>query len=277
MNKCSKSSKEVGNTKQLPTKVNPAKYWFFTLNNPTNDEIEELIFYESSIVPKYVFQLEEGENGTPHLQGIICFKKKTRPLGKFKCKRYHWEVARDVPASIIYCQKDEGRLKGPWVRFWERTYKVSIPDKLYKPWMKELEDILQGEPDPRKIYWYWEPKGCTGKTLFCKYIFCKYERVVVLSGGGKDMKNGIISYKETQQTLPRIILMNIPRSKEGFISWTGIEEIKDMFFYSGKYEGGMVCGKNPHIVIMANFPAPQDQLSKDRIVCERISRTVRRL
>ena len=49
-----------------------------------------------------------------------------------------------------------------------------------------------------------------------------------------------------------------------YLSWCGIEEIKDMFFYSGKYEGGMVCGENPHVIIFANEEPPLEKMSNDR-------------
>lgn len=63
---------------------------------------------------------------------------------------------------------------------------------------------------------------------------------------------------------PKTILMNIPRSKTGFVSYTGIEEIKDMFFYSGKYEGGQVCGPQPHVIVMANAEPEFEKMSDDR-------------
>jgi len=48
------------------------------------------------------------------------------------------------------------------------------------------------------------------------------------------------------------------------MSYTGMEEIKDMFFYSGKYEGGMVCGRNPHVMVFANEPPDYDKMSANR-------------
>ena len=71
--------------------------------------------------------------------------------------------------------------------------------------------------------------------------------------------------KKNEGETPSKVIINIPRStNHSFISWTGIEEIKDMFFYSGKYEGGMVCAKCPHVVIFANGPPEMDKLSQDR-------------
>ena len=48
------------------------------------------------------------------------------------------------------------------------------------------------------------------------------------------------------------------------ISYDGIEEIKDMMFYSGKYEGGMVVGKCPRFIVFANNPPIFEKMSADR-------------
>ena len=37
-----------------------------------------------------------------------------------------------------------------------------------------------------------------------------------------------------------------------------------MFFYSPKYEGGMIDGPPPHVLVMSNDPPDLDKLSKDR-------------
>lgn len=88
--------------------------------------------------------------------------------------------------------------------------------------------------------------------------------MVTLSGKGTDMKNGIVQYKANTHVLPSVVLINIPRSKSGFLSYTGMEEIKDMYFYSGKYEGGMVCGPNPHVFVFANCEPDYEKMSEDR-------------
>ena len=89
----------------------------------------------------------------------------------------------------------------------------------------------------------------------------------MLSGKAGDMKNGIVQYGN----IPKVVLINMPRSSGGFISYSGIEQIKDMFFFSGKYEGGMICGKCPHVVIFANEPPDEGMMSMDRWVITAIS------
>lgn len=253
-----------GNTKQ----ISPCKHWFFTLNNPSEKEFKNFRDSDSSIVPRYVFQLEMGELGTIHLQGYLCFANKKRAWSYFPNKRVHWEKVKNIPESIRYCQKEETRLQGPWFRGIDPVYKHVI--EKWTPWMLELKEILNEPPSFRTIHWCYDLMGNIGKTHFQKWVFSNMDSVVILSGRSSDMKNCIVSYKEKNHRIPKIVLINIPRSKEGFVSWSGIEEIKDMFFYSGKYEGGMICGNNPHVMIFANYYPDLNMLSNDRWVIKRL-------
>lgn len=154
------------------------------------------------------------------------------------------------------------------------TRNIDLPYNLmidsFYDWQNDIVNILNQKPNDRNIYWFYEENGCAGKTTFAKWIFLNYDDVIVLSGKGSDMKNGIIKYKENTHKLPKIVLINVPRSNVDFLSYTGLEEIKDMFFFSGKYEGGMVCGPNPHVIVFANSEPNYDKMSLDRFIVNNI-------
>ena len=79
------------------------------------------------------------------------------------------------------------------------------------------------------------------------------------------MRNAIVEYKKTNGETPGLILINIPKSHDvDYLSYEGMENIKDMLFYSGKYEGGMIAGNCPHIYVFANEKPNEFKLSKDR-------------
>jgi len=44
------------------------------------------------------------------------------------------------------------------------------PDVTWLPWQKSLYDELGGTPDPRKITWFWDQTGNSGKTYFTKHM-----------------------------------------------------------------------------------------------------------
>lgn len=86
--------------------------WVFTLNNPQREENPE--HWPST---KYmVWQLEKGEEGTPHFQGYVIFhSNKTLAAVKKINPRAHWELRRGTHEEArAYCVKEESRLEGPF-------------------------------------------------------------------------------------------------------------------------------------------------------------------
>lgn len=266
------SSELTGNPNSVSSPVTtvvpqcaPAKYWCFVLNNYQNTDIDLFKKIPSSKVPRLVFQEEIGENGTPHLQGALMFKTKGRPFTLLPHRRTHWENKMKnstVPQLFNYACKKDTRVGEIYARGWELPYELTLKELFY--WEKDIIGELKLLPDDRKINWIWESEGGVGKTTFQKWIFCNYQKVVVLSGKASDMKNGIINYQAENGYLPTIVLINVPRSNIEYLSFQGIEEIKDMFFFSGKYEGGMVCNRSPHVYIFANSAPDKEKMSKDR-------------
>ena len=175
----------------------------------------------------------------------------------------HWEKAKgNKDSNIKYCSKEDVyRIKGFQVLRKVKTLKYS---QLYK-WELIILDIIKEEPDDRTIHWFRGKSGNNGKTSFCKYLAVLHE-AIILGGKSADMKQGIISYKmNNMDNDPRLILVNLPKSfSKEYLSYTGIEECKDMLFYSGKYEGGQVAGNCPHLIIFSNEWPDTEKISTDR-------------
>lgn len=200
---------------------------------------------------------------------MIWCKNKHRDTEFKLLKGAHFEPLKDYDNVSNYCNKDkswDGVHRASWG--FVEEYKEELPADILFDWEEDIIEILKTTPDKRSLYWFWEPEGCKGKTTFQKYLYTHYNECVVLSGKGADMKNGVVEYLKVNKKLPKIILVNIPKSSLGFVSYTGLEEIKDMFFFSGKYEGGMVCGPCPHMLIFANEEPNYKKMSLDRFkVC----------
>lgn len=264
MNQNSASSTGDGNTNHPPKKqITASKHWCFTFNNYVENDIIELMNSNVDSVSKYVFQEETSKSGTKHLQGYMEFTRRLRPKNLFN-EKIHWERCRNIKNSIAYCQKIDTRTGQIYTKGITLIKQIKILDtnKLY-PWQKELLDIIDEEPSERTIYWRWENTGNTGKSSFCKYL-CVKKDALILSGKGADMKYGIVKYYEKKGEYPKLIILDIPRSCENYISWTGIEEVKNACFFSPKYEGSMIVGNCPHLIVMANFHPNMNKISMDR-------------
>lgn len=258
------SAEKLGNTKQ----ISPSKNWCFTVFDYGDSEIRMLNSIDSTIVPYFVCQEEKcPSTGRKHLQGWLEFSVKRRPKAVFKEGAWaaaHWEKARaGWRKNRDYCSKLESKNGKTFYRGIEKKYSIQIRN--WRPWMTKIIEKIDQEPSEREIIWVWEPDGCCGKTAFCKWLHLNRERVIALSGKAADMKYAVVQYVQKNKCHPRTIILNIPRSVEAqYISWCGIEQLKDMFFFAGKYEGGMVNGPHPHILCMANEEPNYNAMSMDR-------------
>lgn len=258
----SSNSSSVGNTKTTHIKqVAPSKRWCFVLNNYTQDEIDCLVPKFQEYCKKYIVAKEVGEFGTPHLQGFFEFHTKRRPIGVFNNIRLHFDKARACDLDqVIYCSKEGSVIEKYGMPNIPRPLKVINPNR---PFQQEILEIVKAIPCDRKIFWYFG-EGGIGKTQFCKYLSHKHG-AICLSGKGADVRNGVCEYLKTNGDTPELVLFPIPRSyNTEYLSYEALENIKDMYFYSGKYEGGMINGNPPHLIVFANEPPDISKMSKDR-------------
>lgn len=82
-----------------------SRAWCYTLNNYTDDDIIKLESLDSLV---HICARERGENGTPHLQGYIRWKKPQRfSWWKNQFPRAHVEIRRgSEDQAVAYCRKD---------------------------------------------------------------------------------------------------------------------------------------------------------------------------
>lgn len=164
-----------------------SRHYCFTLNNPESNEVP--IEWGGSYCS---WQREEGDEGTPHLQGYIEFDKVKRLAAMKKLHgTCHWEVRRGTQTQAIeYTQKEDTRVEG----FWEYGEKkkgqgsrsdletvcekikagMSMKDVVidygptYVQWGRGLEKYAQMlapeyDHDDVRGVWYWGKPG-TGKS-----------------------------------------------------------------------------------------------------------------
>lgn len=164
-----------------------SRNWCFTLNNYGVDDVGTI----GAMAHRYcIIGREVGENGTPHLQGFMCFKnqRKFDQVQKlFKPLKPHIERARgDIDSNIIYCSKEgdvmefgtrpasaieKGVLeRARWVDAWDMAKAgrfETIDPRISIPYIRNLEHLYNrsraAEPladlDILEHEWHW---GVTG-------------------------------------------------------------------------------------------------------------------
>lgn len=154
--------------------MSASKHWCFTLNNYTDADIERINGLVSTVdrVSYLIYGKEVGASGTPHLQGYVYCKQKTR-MGQIKNivgSNPHLECARNVNASIEYCKKD-----GDWVEFGNRgggqgsRSDLNAFREAVKAGMLNLKDIRESHGEVYAKY----PGYCR------EYVRDNYPKVVI--------------------------------------------------------------------------------------------------
>lgn len=253
-------SGDEGNSSLPQKRISPAKYWCFTLNNYTEEQIGSIGSKIKEVCDRGGFGKEIAPTtGTPHLQGFISFKTKGRPIECFGIPEIRWFKCRgSLQQNVDYITKDDCFFT------FGLPKKIKIISELYN-WQKEVVEFISTPPDDRKILWVYDAEGAKGKTQLCKYLTIKH-KAICLGGKAADCRNGIVDYMKNHEGItPELVVINIPRSfSSEFISYEAYENIKDMYFYSGKYEGGQVCGNSPHLVVFSNELPNFDKMTPDR-------------
>ncbi len=138
-----------------------------------------------------------------------------------------------------------------------RFEEMSNLNLIFYPWQVELSNILQQPPHPRKILWYVDYAGCAGKSTFTDYYRARHPAKKITGGKINDL---CYSYD-----YERVVFFDFARGKETNYLNVFIEDIKNGFIFSAKYQSFDKSFKPPHVVIFSNYPPPYGSFSKDRL------------
>lgn len=247
-----------------------SRKWCMTINNYSDDELTQIhsMFEEKAL--HYIIGKEIGEEEkTKHLQIFIQYKSARRFSSMKKTfPRAHIEIAKgSLKHNFEYCSKDGDFLSNIDLRSPQDKIKEKVLNDEYKnvewhEWQSKVIDILNGKPDKRKIHWFHERIGNAGKSYLCKYLALT-RNVIIAEGKKADIFNQVLTMLNKNET-PKIILLDIPRTVNDYISYSAIEQLKNGFMYSGKYEGGVCIFPIPHVICFSNQSPHREALSEDR-------------
>lgn len=145
------------------------------------------------------------------------------------------------------------------------TVRRVLKEKAYTPepyvpqpgWQTELVEYLRSAPDNRKIRFYVDPTGKTGKSWFADHYMHSGERPYVVTGG----KHSDIQYAYDYQEL---VIFDWSRCNEELLPFAVIENFKNGYFLNTKYECVPMWFKVPHVIVFSNHPPDRSKLSEDR-------------
>lgn len=288
----------------MPSTGPRAKYWCFTLNNYTTEDLTRLSTPIEG-VDYLIYGKEVGASGTPHLQGSVCFQSRKRLQQVISViGQSHCTVTRFLSQSIEYCKKDGDFTEvgsPPQLKKGERSdledFKASVKEgvtsikelreihssvcasyprfvKEYlqdnrpsitvdpyplRDWQEALYTKLRLTPDKREIIFIVDSRGDKGKSWFARYYCGLHDNSQIIVPGKKADMAFVV--REDSRT----IFLDCPRSKQGeFIQYDFLEELKNGYIFSPKYESRVKTLKTPHVVVLMNEQPDMSKLSRDR-------------
>ena len=122
-------------------------------------------------------------------------------------------------------------------------------------WQQRLVEDLATEPDTRKVIWYYDSVGNTGKSFFATH-YTEKGSYYVTGGKAADIFYGY-SYEP-------VVFFDLARMKQEYVQYDVMEAFKNGQFYSTKYECKNVKFNVPHVVVFSNFYPDTTKLSADR-------------
>lgn len=221
---------------------------------------------------KFLFSLERGEaEGRLHYQGHIKLASKLRPVEFAKRVRavmpgIHVSADSSIGSTdaefYAFDRSKPSFVSGPYAN---KEFIVPDYSDLEAPrgWQLHPAGVLRGPPQPRVIYWYYEPTGSVGKSNFCTYMELNHGIIGLGLGMAAD------NYYAVSELAARGYIFDVPRTQPSRFEWSDVyaslEKIKDRNFLSTKYKPKkVILPVIPHIMVFANEKPNIKMLSRDR-------------
>lgn len=134
-----------------------------------------------------------------------------------------------------------------------------------RDWQAELNEMLNREPDDRKVIFVVDANGSAGKTWFSQYYSNNHPNCQIIGSGKYDAMAYMLKLDN------RVLFINCPRSQNEYLAYGFLEAVKDRMVNCPKYESQMkMLERQCHVVVMMNQEPDENALSKDRYIRIRI-------
>jgi hypothetical protein len=129
---------------------------------------------------------------------------------------------------------------------------------ILRPWQAQVANLVDESPDTRKVFWYYDEIGNTGKSFLVDWLVSLKNAVVFTNGKMAD-----ISYAYKNEP---IVIFDLARCQADKIDnvYMAVENFKNGRIFSPKYESQTKVFPVPHVFVFANFEPDRNKLSHDR-------------
>jgi len=123
-------------------------------------------------------------------------------------------------------------------------------------WQAKLLEEIKLIPHPRKVIWYVDHKGNTGKTWLGQLLVRRDKADFYTGGRQQDCAYACFG--------SRIQLFDLSRERAEYFSYDFLEQVKNGAVFSTKYESGRKLFPVPHVIVFSNWEPDMEKLSMDR-------------
>lgn len=203
----------------------------------------------------------ESETASNKLQAILESKNATELFAEI--------TAGKDAKQLSLMELNQGIQLMRAVGFAQNTEHSSLhPSELIHPWQQRLLRYLSQPADPRKVRWYVDAMGGSGKSEFTSSMVDHEPELFTRCDAGKQAD---IAYA-IRTDLERInkpwnghcVILDLPRQNEYNSIYAFIEKIKNGRITSTKYDSKNLSWPIGHVIVFTNWHPDKEQLSEDR-------------
>jgi len=137
--------------------------------------------------------------------------------------------------------------------------KPQLVDGNLRLWQHRLNEIVDRDPDDRRIVFVVDPEGNKGKSWLVSYWLTKRDDTQFMSVGKRDD----LAYSVDISTC--LFVFDIPRGNMQFVQYGIFEQLKNRVVFSNKYASQTkILLNTPHVIVFSNEQPDMHALSADR-------------
>ena len=163
-----------------------------------------------------------------------------------------------IPSTIALCDRkvfEDGVKRERELNEFELINKRT-EDADLRDWQQQLLNIINTENNNRTVFWVYDSRGGTGKSFMCQYLLKTGKGILFPDFNYRDN-----SYLYNSESM---VLFDLARSSRSAADMRFVEDLKNGYIVSTKFEVRKKIFASPTVIIFSNELPNQEILSRDR-------------